>query len=185
MKLLSKFKFVFIIAASAACSVAYTPQDTNYTKLIQHNKSITASPTSEDFREYSCVVKMLYHEARGMENKDIDDVLSVAYNRKNHKNYPNTYCKVIYQKNQYSFTRRAAQKPLEYIVSDLNKHGNAYILEAAFKAVTGSFKPSLQQDVLWYHTAGYNVGWDMKKIEKVNMQVKSQHIFYKLRYSDV
>jgi spore germination cell wall hydrolase CwlJ-like protein len=135
--------------------------------------------------EYNCIVQMLYHEARGMKNKDIDDVLSVAYNRTNSSMYPSSYCKVIYQKNQYSFTRRPIQKPLGTLIRDLKQHGNTYVLEAAFKAATGSFKPTLQQDVLWYHTAGYSVGWNMKKIEKVKMQVKSQHIFYKLRYTSV
>jgi spore germination cell wall hydrolase CwlJ-like protein len=135
--------------------------------------------------EYNCIVQMLYHEARGMKNKDIDDVLSVAYNRTNSSIYPSSYCKVIYQKNQYSFTRRATQKPLGTLVRDLKQHGNTYVLEAAFKAATGSFKPTLQQDVLWYHTAGYSVGWNMKKIEKVKTASKSQHIFYKLRYTSV
>jgi len=156
--------FLLWLSTSAFTSIEPTVQSVDHRRITS---------------EYNCIVQMLYHEARGMKNRDIDDVLSVAYNRTNSSIYPSSYCKVIYQKNQYSFTRRAYQKPIGTLTSDLKQHGNTYVLEAVFKAATGSFKPSLQHDILWYHTAGYSVGWNMKKIEKVKTIGKSQHIFYK------
>lgn len=94
---------------------------------------------------------MLYHEARSEGIRGMTAVLSVVYNRVNHKNYPSTYCGVIKQKNQFSYlngaknVRKPTYKPSEHKVKGI-------IEDLAFRASTGAFQPVLEPEFLFYHT---------------------------------
>jgi len=56
--------------------------------------------------ELHCLAEAMYFEARGEGNHGLDAVALVTINRKNHKDYPGSICGVVYQKGQYSWTKK-------------------------------------------------------------------------------
>jgi len=55
----------------------------------------------------------MYHEARGEGPIAMQMVGEVTLNRVESVNYPNSICEVVYQKGQFSWTRKKDQKPNE------------------------------------------------------------------------
>lgn len=57
--------------------------------------------------ELMCLSKVVYHEARGEPLEGKKAVAHVVMNRVNDKRWPNTVCKVVYQRGQFShFNKR-------------------------------------------------------------------------------
>ena len=129
-------------------------------------------------KEFMCLANTLYAEARGEPEEGIRAVMSVIYNRKKAKGYPNTFCGVILQHKQFSAfnsDKSLATKPLKPI-RELDKEAYRKVSSVAQEAVQGAFKPVLDEDVLWYaHTKVKNT-WT-RKFERVI--VLGNHSFYK------
>lgn len=123
-------------------------------------------------KEFECLVKLLYHEARGEGEKGILYVLSVVENRKNSNKYPNSYCKITYQHKQFSFVTegKTEVKPTESEREVLD-----FIKVVAYNAVQGAFRSLLPSNVLHYSTTKVNNYWTKKK--KV-YTVQGNHRFY-------
>ena len=129
-------------------------------------------------KELLCLKSVLWHEARGEPEEGIRAVMSVIYNRKKAKGYPNTFCGVILQDKQFSAfnsDKSLATKPLKPI-RELDKEAYRKVSSVAQEAVQGAFKPVLDEDVLHYAKTSVRNHWT-KKFERV--KVIHQHVFYK------
>lgn len=76
----------------------------------QHNILIKASvpipeskPTSVP-NKVTCLAKNIYHEARGEINEGKRAVANVVLNRRDHPDYPDKICDVVYQENKKSLS---------------------------------------------------------------------------------
>ena len=121
--------------------------------------------------EQQCITEALYYEARGEGEIGMRYVLSVIYNRKNSVGFPNSYCKVIHQRKQFSY-RNGVNPGLNVAVSPQKLHDQqSYTLASviAEEAAYGRFKPLLDADVLYYHTPSVNPKWAraMQKIKSI------------------
>lgn len=71
-------------------------------------KSIPSHSVVFDKREHKCLTEAVYYEARNDTEQGQQAVADVVLNRVEHKAYPNSVCKVVYQKGQFSWS---ANKP--------------------------------------------------------------------------
>ena len=101
-------------------------------------------------QQYTCIHTALYHETRGEPTEGIRAVLSVIQNRKNHKDYPSTYCGVIKQPYQFSFYNTIKHDKTAYKASEAKV--KATIASLAFEATQGTFKSILEPSVVMYHS---------------------------------
>lgn len=121
--------------------------------------------------EQQCITEALYYEARGEGEIGMRYVLSVIHNRKNSIGFPNSYCKVIHQRKQFSY-RNGVNPGLHVAVSPQKlRDQRSYTLASAIaeEAAYGRFKPLLDADVLYYHTPSVNPKWAkaMQKIKSI------------------
>lgn len=129
-------------------------------------------------KEFMCLANTLYAEARSEPEEGIRAVMSVIYNRKKAKGYPNTFCGVILQDKQFSAfnsDKSLATKPLKPI-RELDKEAYRKVSSVAQEAVQGAFKPVLDEDVLHYAHTKVKNKWT-RKFERVI--VLGNHSFYK------
>lgn len=129
-------------------------------------------------QEHRCLTNALFAEARGEPEEGIRAVMTVIYNRKNHKNYPDTFCGVILQPMQFSAfnsDKSLATKGLKP-VRELDKKAHVMVAYIANEAVLGAFRPTVEPSVLWYTKTGLRNKWTIKK--KV-VKIVSSHQFYK------
>ena len=104
--------------------------------------------------------------------------MSVIYNRKNHKNYPNTFCKVILQDKQFSAFNSDKSLAMKRLKPAKGPDEEAYTKVAgiAQEAVVGTFKPVLEPSVLHYAHIKVKNKWT-RKFKRVI--VLGNHSFYK------
>ena len=108
--------------------------------------------------------------------------MSVIYNRKKAKGYPNTFCGVILQPMQFSAfnqDRGLATRGLKP-VRELDKKAYTKVAYIAQEAVLGGFKPILEPSVLFYTKTSVRNRWT-KRMEVVN--IVSSHKFMKVKTS--
>jgi spore germination cell wall hydrolase CwlJ-like protein len=126
--------------------------------------------------EKNCVKEALWYEARNQKADGILAVMSVIENRKNHPNYPGTYCSVIWQPSQFSYSQKGSGSTLEASVKLADKDTYALIDVVAENAVQGRFKSLLPAGVLWYTTTSVNNYWTKTKMKFKKIR---DHVFYK------
>lgn len=129
-------------------------------------------------KELLCLKSVLWHEARGEPEEGIRAVMSVIYNRKKAKGYPNTFCGVILQHKQFSAfnsDKSLATKPLMPI-RELDKEAYRKVSSIAKEVIQGAFKPVLDEDVLHYAHVRIKNRWT-KRMKVV--KVEGSHSFYK------
>jgi len=115
--------------------------------------------------ERNCLVTALYHEARGEGKKGLEAVASVIYNRKHHPYYPSTYCGIVNQYKQFSYTllNKPFGEALEASVPAYEGKVYAEILSISERMVNDRFKPSLEPNVLWYAEKRVVNHWTKRK----------------------
>lgn len=117
-------------------------------------------------KEKHCIIEALWYEARGESKKGIHAVASVIHNRKLSKHYPSSYCGVIKQRKQFSYTissyHSANKIEANMKKQDFKTYG--YIKSIADKMVNNKFKPSLHRSVLWYTTTRVRNYWTKTKV---------------------
>jgi spore germination cell wall hydrolase CwlJ-like protein len=147
------------------------------------HQSNSTSGFVEDYhhrtKEFQCIREALYYEARGESEEGIRSVLSVIYNRKQAKGFPESYCGVIHQKLQFSY-RNGTQPGIHLEikpVKQLDHKAYALVSSIAEEAAYGRFKPVLGPNVLWYHTKEVKPRWSrfMQKVKTVT----NHHFFAK------
>lgn len=132
-----------------------------------HNEQMEQAEVIEQYKksERNCLVTALYHEARGEGKKGLEAVASVIYNRKHHPYYPSTYCGIVNQYKQFSYTllNKPFGEALEASVPAYEGKVYAEILAISESMVNDRFKPSLAPNVLWYAEKRVVNRWTKKK----------------------
>lgn len=112
-----------------------------------------------DAKELNCLTLAIYKEARGESNLGQQLVGKVVLNRVEDPYFPDTICKVVYQKNQFSWTKdkKASGRLLKGDLRGLNQKDRAAYLEAKIIALSlikeGIEVPKKYKDVLYFvHT---------------------------------
>lgn len=167
-KILCIFLFIILISIPSFLSVPTKGRESG--GIVLDSKEYT--------KELTCLINTLYAEARSEPEEGIRAVMSVIYNRKNHKNYPNTFCKVILQDKQFSAFNSNKSLATKRLKPVKGPDEEAYIKVAgiAQEAVVGAFKPVLEPSVLWYTHIRVKNKWT-RKFERV--KVIASHSFYK------
>lgn len=116
-------------------------------------------------REFECLARNVYYEARGEPRNGKLAVALVTLNRVDNKNYPKNICDVVFQKYQFSWTANWKSSKLEKEQWKLSK-------DAAFEAymnrnILGKFPAT------HYHNLTVKPKWGLKRFTRIN-----NHIFY-------
>ena len=116
-------------------------------------------------KEFDCLARNVYYEARGEPKKGKLAVALVTLNRLDSTKYPKSICSVVFQKYQFSWTAKWKGSRLEKEQWKLSK-------EAAFEAYMnrdslGSFNAT------HYHNLTVRPKWGLKRLTKIG-----NHIFY-------
>jgi spore germination cell wall hydrolase CwlJ-like protein len=137
----------------------------------------------EKAAEKNCIKNALYYEARSEGKEGILAVASVIENRVNHPAYPSTYCGVIQQHKQFSYTLEGKPdvEAVAWRLKAADKQAYGYVSEVSDKMLNGGFKPVLDTDVL--HYAKYSVRNYWTKTKAVATRI-GKHIFYKEKSND-
>lgn len=73
--------------------------------LLSFNGVVEAAPTLKEQKQINCIATAVYFEARGSSTEGQAAVGQVIRNRVNSVGFPQTYCGVVYQKGQFSWTK--------------------------------------------------------------------------------
>lgn len=111
-----------------------------------------------------CLAKNVYYEARGEPRNGKLAVALVTLNRVNHKQYPKTVCGVVYQKNQFSWTRKYSKIRNDKQWADAKEIALAAYMD---RDILGKFTAT------HFHAKYVNPKWSLRKIAIIG-----QHIFY-------
>lgn len=129
-------------------------------------------------QERKCIKNALYYEARSEGTAGILAVASVIENRRTHPDYPESYCGVIQQRKQFSYTleRKPDVERIEWRLKAADKQAYGYVSEVADSMVEGQFKPVLDRSVLWYAHREVSNYWVKTKAVATRI---GKHVFYK------
>jgi spore germination cell wall hydrolase CwlJ-like protein len=129
-------------------------------------------------KEKNCIKAALWHEARGEGEHGILAVASVIENRLKHPNYPSTYCAVINQRKQFSYTldNKPTGERLEASIKTSEQPMYSKVALTADSMVEGQFEPILEHSVLWYAHKKIKNAWI--KTKKTYATI-GNHRFYK------
>ncbi len=117
-------------------------------------------------KEFDCLAKNVYYEARTESLEGQIAVALVTLNRQLSDKFPDTICKVVHQKGQFSWTSTKKSKRI-----DFNQYSQAILaskLALENPEILGKF------DALYFHNLKINPGWKLKKVAKIG-----NHKFYK------
>lgn len=116
------------------------------------------------FLDYNCMVEALWYEARNDNEKGKRAVATVILNRAKSKRFPDSICGVIQQRMQFSYRNNLKNK--RAILKPKPKHVEMRKLEMikqiAHEVASGTFKPVLPSNVMWYHVHAVNPVWNRK-----------------------
>ena len=122
-----------------------------------------AAPKMPSIKEFNCLVKNIYYEARGESAAGKKAVGIVTMNRVRHDNYPKTICKVVYQRKQFSWTNKPMKK------HEINK----VEWQQSINAATAAYNSKKNFPATHYHNLTVSPAWGLKKLIKIG-----NHIFY-------
>lgn len=154
--------------------------------LIDYNQTVNEERLKRQLieqqfkqKEKQCIVDALYHEARGEGEFGMKAVANVIHNRYEHPAFPDTYCGIINQRKQFSYTLE--NKPQGGMLKALHRDRQAYKTaeQIADEMLEGNFQKFLPSTVLWYHASHVKPYWS--KTKKRIAKIKS-HIFYENKH---
>lgn len=114
--------------------------------------------------ELQCLADNVYFEARGESFRGKLAVAMVTLNRTRLPDYPDTICGVVYQKDQFSWTRK------KHKITDIDAWSDAIVvahLAIENSQILGNFKAT------HYHNTSVNPNWGLHKVAKIG-----KHLFY-------
>lgn len=129
--------------------------------------SSSSAGTSDE--ESACLAKAVYFEARGESLEGQLAVAKVILNRARSGIYPDSICKVVTQRSQFSFIRRG-RFPAVNKSSDCWRKANAIAYIARNDLVR-----SIPTNVLWYHASYVSPPWERFHTAVTRI---GAHIFY-------
>jgi N-acetylmuramoyl-L-alanine amidase len=109
--------------------------------------------------EIQCIEKAVHSETRGVADGP-DLVVAVILNRSNHPKFPNTPCKVVYQKHQFTGINKVSA------TSYASKKATRKALENA---------SNLNQDILYFHNTSVEPYWARRMKLLI---IRGKHLFY-------
>jgi spore germination cell wall hydrolase CwlJ-like protein len=133
-------------------------------------------------KEFMCMAKNIFFEARGTDKFEKIRVANVTMNRRNHSEFPDGVCSVVYQKKQFSWTliKTNTIDRVDALVkrSVLERDAWNESKLVADLALSGKLK-DITDGALYYHTHEVSPKWNFKIIEHT---VSSEwHKFYKYK----
>lgn len=133
------------------------------TASCEHN----AVPSKAQADEFKCMLKNIYHEARGEGVEGMQAVALVTLNRA--KQQDKTVCEVVYQRKQFSWTNTAKgrNKPIT---------GNIDTVHAVASQAIAGVLIDFTSGATHYHTKRVKPVWRRALDEAV---VINNHIFYR------
>jgi len=120
----------------------------------------------------ACLALAIYHEARGEPVQGRYAVASVIMNRVASPRYPNTVCKVVAQRKQFSFIRAGAE--LEDLATPSGRTWQNSKREA--RATLNNFNP-WPVKAMHYHAVGILPAW-AENGGLVPVAIIGNHVFY-------
>ena len=130
-------------------------------QLLTAALSLLTATTSNADQSVRCLAEAIYHEARSEPLYGQLAVAQVVLNRTKRLEFPNTVCKVVYQPNQFSWTKHHLQHklPVYYtsLANNIVQHGVAI---EHFNATH-------------FHNPTVKPRWRLKRTQRIN-----NHIFY-------
>lgn len=155
---------------------------TLHKKPLHHKIKVkkVIQPKVVDEKELTCLAKNIFFEARGTDKNEEIKIINVTTNRVKSKMFPKTYCGVVYDHKQFSWTinlvkhdiSRLIKKVVEYKAWENAQKMARFELEYGYKDTTfGS---------LLYHTPGVNPKWCRNGKTKMVMAT-NYHMYYKFK----
>jgi spore germination cell wall hydrolase CwlJ-like protein len=172
------FKRWSLYIAIFVVGVLLTDQYGQYRQLQEFEAVRKDLIKQEKDAEKNCLKNALWYEAGNQSLYGIEAVASVIHNRKMHPDYPSSYCGVIHQKKQFSYTllgkpdveiAKANFRPME-------AQAYANVEEVAERVISEEFKPVLDSSVRFY--AHFSIRNYWTKTKKIVTKI-GDHIFYK------
>lgn len=150
----------------------------NYTAIKQQETVQRIEREKFKAQEANCLKNALWYEAGNQSLHGIMAVATVIDNRKNHPSYPDTYCGVIKQPKQFSYT--LSNKPdietVQHRFYPVEKVAYQRVEYVADQMIEGRFEPVLDQSVRFYATKAIKNYWT--KTKEVAARI-GDHVFYK------
>lgn len=115
-----------------------------------------------------CLTEAIYHEARG---ESFTGQLLVGYvirNRVESDKFPDSYCGVVYQPSQFSYTHELKDKTMHETKA-------AWFAEGVAEIIVSSDNP-IPEAVYYYHTTSIMPSWNFDLLDQ--FQIVDQHVFY-------
>lgn len=127
-------------------------------------------------RQVTCLAKTVYFEARGESVQGQMAVANAIRNRVSHKNYPDTFCKVVTQKGQFSFLNGGKKL---YELTMKNEKAKEIAFDIAWKTYQLHLTSKPKDNVTTFKTKSAQPNWDYNKM--VKSYVVGNHVFYTLK----
>lgn len=129
--------------------------------------------------EYRCLLRAVWHEARGESFKGQLFVSKTILNRTRSERFPQSICKVVYQKYQFSFVHQLPMNK-QYVrpKTELEKQTFRQVELASFISIwVDRLGIDFTHNSKYYHTTRIKPKWNYSELEKV--QIVGNHVFYK------
>lgn len=123
-------------------------------------------------KDVKCLADNAFYEARDQGIKGMQAVIDVTLNRVASKRFPNTVCKVVYQRKQFSWTHQKKQKVTQKELEIQYEQA----LHLARGMLIG-FGRGITKGSEWYHETDISPSWSKSKKIKRTKTIKS-HMFY-------
>lgn len=150
----------------------------NYNEITQQKRQQRIELEQHKAKEANCLKNALWYEAGNQSLHGVMAVASVIDNRKNHPDYPDTYCGVINQHKQFSYTllKKPDVEQVMYKFKPMEVNAYQKVESVADEMIYGKFEPVLDRSVRFYATTKIRNYWT--KTKKVAARI-GDHVFYK------
>ena len=120
--------------------------------------------TSKHYQDKICLAEVMYREARGEPYRGKLAVAQVVLNRLHYREYPDTVCEVIFQKNQFQWVKKfkGFEAPKEFFT-------------VASTVLSGKHEMRWLKATHFHATYVHPKWYKLTKITKIG-----NHIFYKI-----
>lgn len=129
--------------------------------------------------DYRCLLRAVWHEARGESFKGQLFVSKTILNRTRSERFPQSICKVVYQRYQFSFTHQIPMNK-QYVKpkTELEKQTFRQVEFASFISIlTDRLGIDFTDSSKYYHATKIKPNWNYNKLERT--EVVGNHVFYK------
>jgi spore germination cell wall hydrolase CwlJ-like protein len=175
---LTSYLFGFLVLITAITSLYHYQYSDNISAKDDY-ESVTVAQLKKDLE---CLALNIYREGAYEPIEGRIAIAQVTMNRVLSKDFPNTVCGVVYQKNRV-VTKTVCQFSWYCDASHRNRPINqkAYdeSYEVAKKVLLEGFRLDSLTDALYYHADYVNPRWKLERINQIGT-----HIFYKPKGTD-